>query len=88
MEGEEKLPVSLFVRLIVLGLILLFAGFAALAISFLTPNGQTGFGGIIIIGPIPIIIGYGREAPWLVLFSVILTIVCITAFVLLWKREK
>jgi uncharacterized membrane protein len=55
--------------------------------AILPSGGQTSFGGIIIIGPIPIIVGYGQEAPWLVLLALILTVTCLVIFATIWRKR-
>jgi len=77
-------------------LILLFLGFfiAVLGImiliiaAFLAGGGSTSFGIVIFIGPIPIIVGAGPEAQWLVLFAIILTVLSIVMFTSMRKQTK
>ncbi|PSO06336.1 hypothetical protein B9Q04_16580 [Candidatus Marsarchaeota G2 archaeon BE_D] len=67
-------------------LVLIFVGFllifTATALITLTPNTQstTSVGGVILIGPIPIVFGYGRLAPQLSELAIILTIIAIILF--------
>jgi uncharacterized membrane protein len=84
---REKHPAMFLVWLFLLGFLLLFVGFIFLALAILSLNGQAGFGGIIIVGPIPIIVGYGEDAPWLVLLAIVLTVVCLVTFTIFWKRK-
>jgi uncharacterized membrane protein len=74
-------------KLFLLGFCLIVVGIVLMAVSNVFSNESAGFGGIIIIGPIPIIIGIG-ENPWLVVLMVaVLTIVFVALFLLL-KRWK
>ena len=75
-------------------LILLFIGFfiALLGIMILTitavlmSGGSTSLGIVIFIGPIPIVVGAGSEAQWLILFAVILAVLSIIMFMAIRKQ--
>jgi len=41
---------------------------------------------VILIGPIPIILGNGPESNWLILFATIITAITLTAFLLTRRR--
>ena len=43
-------------------------------------------GGVILIGPIPIIFGSGPNAFWLVLIGVIVTVFCVVLFLVMNRR--
>lgn len=59
-----------------------------LVASVLSGGGEMNFGGIGIIGPIPILIGAGSEASWLIILAAILTIAAMAVFVLLRRKMK
>jgi len=61
---------------IILGLILV-----AVAAAF-SQVGSTGLGGIIFIGPIPIVFGAGPDAQWMILFAIIPTVLSVTMFLI------
>jgi uncharacterized protein (TIGR00304 family) len=45
-------------------------------------------GGIILIGPIPIIFGAGPNSTWLIIISLILVVLSFALFVLLSRRAR
>jgi uncharacterized membrane protein len=61
---------------IILGLILV-----AVAAAFSQVD-STGLGGIIFIGPIPIVFGAGPDAQWMILFAIIPTVLSVTMFLI------
>jgi len=74
-----------------LGIVLIFLGFALVTASALfypsTTPSITG-GGIILIGPLPIVFGFGELSWWLILVLMILTIVIIALYVFLVRRTR
>lgn len=71
--------------LITAGLLLITLGFAVVAISMLSHMDGAGpkvkGGGVVMIGPIPII--FGSDAKWATV-AIILAIVLVLAYLLLW----
>jgi uncharacterized membrane protein len=73
---------------------ILFASFAMILIgmilmamaSFTQGQGITSGGAVILIGPIPVILGGGPESNWLILLGAIITVIALAAFVLARKR--
>ena len=45
-------------------------------------------GGIILIGPIPMVFGSGPDAGWLIAISLILTVASIILFLIMNNRSK
>jgi uncharacterized membrane protein len=73
--------------LFIMGIFIIFLGVAVLiTAAMLSGSGSASFGGFIFIGPIPIIIGAGPEAPWLTAMAVILTIIGIVVFLIMRRR--
>ncbi len=68
--------VSLGVKIFLLGFILMFIGIIATIIGLTSrgPATSASYGGFILIGPIPIIIGAGPESP---LMLALLFFICI-----------
>jgi len=66
--------------MIVVGILLMTAG------SLASSNGSFNVGGVILIGPIPIILGTGPYSLALIAFAVILTVIAL-AFFLLMRRK-
>jgi uncharacterized protein (TIGR00304 family) len=64
------------VMLIILGALIIFAGIVKEAVSSKgTSKGEFRGGGVVMIGPIPIIFGTDRESAGLVIFLAIILIV-------------
>jgi uncharacterized membrane protein len=86
-ESEPQTSHKLFV-LFVLGFFIVIAGIVVVMIAaVLSSSGSTSFGGIIFIGPIPIIIGTGPSAQWLILFAIILAVLSIVMLLIMRKRS-
>ena len=71
--------------LVAAGLVLVAVGFAVVAVSLLTRAGGAGAevrgGGVLMIGPIPIV--FGSDAKWASV-AILLAIVLILVYFLLW----
>jgi len=86
LKREEPLQTFPF-KLFLLGFALIFVGVIFLiAYSVLSGNAQLSVGTVVIIGPIPIILGAGPYSVFAILLAVILTILAIVFFVLTRKR--
>jgi len=75
-----------FFKLLLLGFGLLYTGMIFVIVASLS-SGTSTAGGVIIIGPIPIIFGAGENAWELVMVASVLTIVCLLLFFLRKRRE-
>lgn len=87
-EGGEKAEhkrVEGFLALLFIGFFVVLVGVVLLAVSAVFSEGQISFGGFVFIGPFPIVFGAGPEAPWLVLFAVILGVLSVIMLFVLWK---
>jgi uncharacterized membrane protein len=90
-EEAEDEGIGLSGRLLgflLLGIALVFVGFAVIVVVSVVLGGSGSVGGIILVGPIPIIFGAGPDASWLIVISIILTAVSIILFLILNKRQK
>jgi uncharacterized membrane protein len=94
-SGEDKTEVegvavsSRLFGLVVLGLILVFVGVAVIvAASVFAGGGSSSVGGVIFIGPFPIVFGAGPDAIWLVALGIVLAIVSIVLFLVMNRRVK
>lgn len=66
---------------------MIFVGMILMMISSFTKGqGITSGGAVILIGPIPIILGGGPESTWLILLAAIITVMALVAF-LIAKRK-
>ena len=69
-----------------LGILFIFIGIVLMILGFLAPTGKVQAGGLILIGPIPIILG-GELSPILLLIIILLpTIIFILMFLLILRR--
>ena len=73
---------------LLLGIALVFVGIAVLAVASLVLGGSGSVGGVILIGPIPIVFGAGPDAGWLIAVSVILTVISVVLFLVLNRRNR
>jgi uncharacterized membrane protein len=87
-EKEEGVAVSsrLFTFLL-LGLALVFIGVAVIVVASIALGGGS-VGGVIFIGPIPIVFGAGPDAAWLILISVVISVISIVLFLVMSRRAK
>jgi uncharacterized membrane protein len=76
-----------FLTLFSLGFSIMILDLILVAIATaLSRGGSTSFGGIIFIGPLPIVFGAGPTAQWLILFAVILTVLSVITFLALRRK--
>ena len=73
---------------LLLGIALVFVGIAVLVVASLVFGGSGSVGGVILIGPIPIVFGAGPDAGWLIAVSIILTVVSVVLFLIMNRRER
>jgi uncharacterized membrane protein len=87
-DREEGFEVSSrLLTLLLAGISLVFVGIAIIVVASIV-LGSGSVGGVILIGPIPIIFGTGPDALWLILISVILSIISIVLFLVLNRRNR
>lgn len=74
--------------LLIIGFLVVFIGFATLMLSpFILPgNATTTVGGIVLIGPLPIMFGYGREITLLIVILAVIAVIIILLQLLLMRR--
>jgi uncharacterized membrane protein len=90
-EETEDEGIGLSIRLLaflLLGITLIFIGIAVLVVASLVLDGSGSLGGVILIGPIPIVFGTGPNAGWLIAISAILTVVSVVLFLVLNRRNR
>ena len=88
--AEEGIAVSRrFFLFLILGFLLVVIGIAVILIAtVLYGGGSASAGAVIFIGPFPIVIGVGPDATWIVLFSVILTVLSVVVFLVMNRRLR
>jgi uncharacterized membrane protein len=70
-------------------LALIFIGMVAMMIATLTQtHGTTSGGAVILIGPIPIILGSGPESTWLILLAAIITAIALVVSLLARRKAR
>jgi uncharacterized membrane protein len=73
-----------FLMLLVIGFFIIFVGIIILmVVALFYGKGSVNFGAIIFIGPVPIVVGAGPEATWMVLFAIILAVLSIIMFLII-----
>ena len=86
--GAEEKPLLHFpfIKLFILGFILMFVGMMTLILAALLTGLKDSLGFIFLIGPIPIILGSGQYASILIIIGAALTLICLIIFILLNRR--
>lgn len=74
--------------LLLLGIALVFIGITVIVVATVVLGGSGSVGGVILIGPIPIVFGAGPEAGWLIAVGVVLTIISVVLFLVLNRRAR
>jgi len=78
-----------FFLFLILGFVLVFVGIIVILVAaVLYGGGSASFGGVIFIGPFPIVIGAGPEVTLMVLFGIILAILSVIMFLVMSRRIK
>ena len=86
-EGEGITVSSRLLSFLILGIALVFIGIVVLVVaSVVLANSSSSVGIVIFIGPIPIVIGSGPNADWLILIGIILAVLSIVLFLIINRR--
>jgi uncharacterized membrane protein len=80
-NGQRKLLI-----LFMLGFFILLLGIVIITVATVLSGGSASFGGLVFIGPIPIVFGAGPGATWMVLFAIILGIISFVLFLVMRRR--
>ena len=86
-EDEGSNVSSKLLALLFLGFAIVIIGVIILAVGATLGNGSTSVGGVIFIGPFPIVFGAGPDAAWLIVISIVLAVVSVILFVLFRRRS-
>jgi len=87
--GEGIAVSSRFFTFLTLGLALIFIGVVIIVVASIALGGGSGsVGGVIFIGPIPIVFGSGPDSVWLILISLVITVISLTLFIVLIRRAR
>jgi len=72
-----------------LGFVLVFVGIIVVLVAAVLPGGgSASFGGVIFIGPFPIVVGAGPETTLMVLFGIILAVLSVIMFLVMSRGTK
>lgn len=85
---EQSSVFQKFFLLFIIGFFLIFVGIIILMVAAVLSDGSANFGAFIFIGPFPIVVGAGPEAPLMVLFVIILAVLSIIMFLVLRRERK
>jgi uncharacterized membrane protein len=85
---DEGIAISntLFILLLV-GFAVLIIGIIIVIIGSVFGSGSTSVGGVIFIGPFPIVFGVGPDAVWLIVISIIIAVSMFVLFFVMRKRH-
>jgi uncharacterized membrane protein len=85
---DERIDNSnkLFILLLV-GFAVLITGIIIVIISSAFGNGSTSVGGVIFVGPFPIVFGVGPDAVWLIVISIIIAVSMFVLFLVIRRRR-
>ena len=72
----------------VLGFSLIFMGVIIFVVAALLSGGSGSVGGVVFIGPIPIVFGAGPDSNWLIIISIILAVVTLGLFLVYTRRSR
>jgi uncharacterized membrane protein len=79
---------SRLLTLLFLGITLVFIGVAVIVVASVVLGSSGSVGGVILIGPIPIVFGAGPDASWLIGVSVVLTVISLVLFLVFNRRAQ
>jgi uncharacterized membrane protein len=86
-NGDEGVTVSnRLLMLLTIGFVLILVGVAVMLVATVLGGASASFGGVIFIGPFPIVIGAGPDAVWLVSIGIILAVLSVIVFMITRRR--
>ena len=87
-EGEDEgIEVSgRLLTFLFIGFAIIIIGIILVVVASLLASGSSSVGGVIFIGPFPIVFGVGPEAAWLIVISIIIAVVMFVLFFLLRRK--
>ena len=75
-------------NILMVGVLLIFVGVVVLVVASLVLGGSASVGGVVFIGPIPIVFGAGPNAFWLIAVGVVLAVIMLVSFFVLNRRIR
>ena len=70
-----------------LGLAVVIAGIILVIVVSAFGSGTASVGGVIFIGPFPIVFGVGPDATWLIALSIIIAVLMFVLFLVMRRRN-
>jgi uncharacterized membrane protein len=88
--AEEGITVSnRFFLFLILGFVLVLVGITVILVTAVFyGGGSANFGGVIFVGPFPIVIGAGPDATLMVLFGIILAVLSVVILLVMSRRIR
>ena len=86
-NDEEEIAFSNgFFILLILGFAFLTVGVIIVLATAVFNSGSTSFGGVIFIGPFPIVFGAGPNSVWLIGIGIVVAVLSIIVFMIMRRR--
>ena len=85
-DDEGVMVSNRFFMLLILGFAFVIVGIIIILATAVFNSGSTSFGGVIFIGPFPIVFGAGPDTAWLITIGIVLAILSIIVFVIMRRR--
>jgi uncharacterized membrane protein len=86
-EAAEGVNVSgRLLAVLFLGVAFVVVGVVLVAVASVLGGGSASVGGVIFIGPFPIVFGAGPEAAWLIVVSLVIGVLMLALFFVLRRR--
>ena len=83
-DGRKKALI-----LFAIGFAIVLVGVVIVAVAaFLSGGNLAGVDAVILIGPVPIVVGAGADSTWLILFGTILTVLSLAIFLVMRRRTE
>jgi len=73
---------------LIVGFVLIFAGIIIFVVAAMLSGGSGSVGGVVFIGPIPIVFGAGADSNWLIIISIILAVLTLGLFLVYTRRSR
>jgi uncharacterized membrane protein len=74
--------------LLFLGLGIVIIGIIIIAVASVLGGGSGSVGGVIFIGPFPIVFGAGPNAMWLIILSIVLAVLMLVLLFVMSRRRS
>ena len=89
-EETEEEGIAVSSRLfgfLILGVVLVLIGIVVLMVASFVFSSSTSAGGVVFIGPFPIVFGAGPNAVWLIIIGIILAVLSVVVFLVMYRRH-